>query len=201
MKPEVFDAAAMASVDVDLPEFVSTIAAGMRAYASGELVVCPKAALHPEFGGLFHAMPATDADLSILKWVSIGSEAGGAIESLMIATDARSGRTIAILDANRITDLRTAAVSLLAIEYLAPKRHGAALGIAGCGRQARAHIEMIADCAPWITDLHVFCIRNGSAAALAADAKDKFRTIRVCTSAEDLVRHSDILDSNFKCNG
>lgn len=189
----MFDADAMAAVQVAFPDFVSAIEGGLRAFAAGRMATVPKAALHPGWGGLFHAMPAADEDLAVLKWVAIGREAGGAIEAVMIATDARSGRLLAILDANRITDLRTAAVSVLAIRRLVAPRDGTALGILGCGRQARAHAEMIAACAPRISTLNLCGIRPGAAEALAEAVGPGFRQVSICRSAEEMARTSDIV--------
>jgi len=65
----------------------------------------------------------------------------GRISANYILTNTRSGQTIAVLAANYLTDLRTAATSALATDLLA-RRDAATLGIFGTGRQAEAHIRL-----------------------------------------------------------
>jgi len=74
------------------------------------------------------------------------------ITSTYVLIDTRIGQTVAVLAANFLTDLRTAATSVIATDSLAwptagrepPERgHDAStLGIFGTGRQAKAHIAL-----------------------------------------------------------
>lgn len=66
---------------------------------------------------------------------------------LVILFDGDSGRPVCIADAEEITLLRTAAVSAVATDMLA-RRDARSLGILGCGTQARAHIQAIAQVRP-----------------------------------------------------
>ena len=52
--------------------------------------------------------------------------------------DSSTGRPVAMMDANAITWLRTAAVSALATDYLAPNAKSIAL--IGAGQQASSHL-------------------------------------------------------------
>ena len=52
-----------------------------------------------------------------------------------------SGKVRAVLEANYLTDLRTAATSALATKFMA-RKDAAILGVFGTGRQARAHVKL-----------------------------------------------------------
>jgi len=55
--------------------------------------------------------------------------------------DRATGQPLAVMDGRLITEMRTAAVSAVAVEALAPHAH--TLGILGSGVQARSHIEAL----------------------------------------------------------
>jgi ornithine cyclodeaminase/alanine dehydrogenase-like protein (mu-crystallin family) len=56
-----------------------------------------------------------------------------------------TGEPLAVMDGRLITEMRTAAVSAVALDALAPT--GASLGILGSGVQARSHIQAFGWCA------------------------------------------------------
>ena len=95
-------------------------------------------------GGVLIAMPATDARVAITKLISFVADNGArglpAIQGDVIVFDARDGRRLALLDGPTVTARRTAAVSLLAAQRLAPRTDGPLL-IVGAGVQGRAHLE------------------------------------------------------------
>lgn len=64
------------------------------------------------------------------------------IQATYILLDPQTGRPLAIVPANYLTDLRTAATSAVATKFLA-REAVRVLGIFGTGRQARAHISVI----------------------------------------------------------
>lgn len=95
-------------------------------------------------GGSLFVMPAADARLAITKLISFvpDNAARGlpAIQGDIVVFDAVSGRRIAMLDGPTVTARRTAAVSLLAARWLAPRSDGPLL-IVGAGVQGLAHLE------------------------------------------------------------
>ena len=194
--PLFLNAAAMAAMPLDAAKFINAIEQTFLMAATGKAVSTPKLGLHPDRGGLFHAMPAAIPGLAMVKWLTIGAQANGAIEATIIASDPESGKTIAVMDGNRITDLRTAAVSALAIKYLKTPTPGSTLGIVGCGRQAYAHIDLLRVVAPWIDKLILWSPRETSIAALTRYAEPDFVSIRRASSPQDLVESSDIVLSS-----
>ncbi|NIM43807.1 MAG: delta(1)-pyrroline-2-carboxylate reductase family protein [Hydrogenophaga sp.] len=118
-------------------------------------------------GGVLIAMPATDARVAITKLISFVADNGArglpAIQGDVIVFDARDGRRLALLDGPTVTARRTAAVSLLAAQRLAPRTDGPLL-IVGAGVQGRAHLEAFA------SGLGVRQVRVASRSAASADA-------------------------------
>jgi ornithine cyclodeaminase len=92
-------------------------------------------------------MPASDAQLAIAKlitWVADNPGRGlPAIQGEVMVFDVRDGRRLCLLDGPTVTAHRTAAVSLLAAQKLAPNPAGKLL-LVGAGVQARAHLHAFA---------------------------------------------------------
>ena len=97
-------------------------------------------------GSLF-VMPASDQRLVITKLITFiaGNPAQQlpAIQGDVVVFDALDGRRLCLLDGPAVTARRTAAVSLLAAQKLAPDPHGKLL-IVGAGVQGRSHLEAFA---------------------------------------------------------
>jgi 1-piperideine-2-carboxylate/1-pyrroline-2-carboxylate reductase [NAD(P)H] len=95
-------------------------------------------------GGSLFVMPAADAQVAITKLISFipGNAQRGlpTIQGDIVVFDVQTGQRIALLDGPTVTARRTAAVSLLAAQKLAPRRDGHLL-IVGAGVQGRAHLE------------------------------------------------------------
>jgi 1-piperideine-2-carboxylate/1-pyrroline-2-carboxylate reductase [NAD(P)H] len=90
------------------------------------------------------AIPAADDELAITKLVTV--HPGNARRELpttqgeVIVMEARTGTRLGILDGAAVTARRTAALSLLAAQTLAPRPDGPLLMV-GAGTQARSHLE------------------------------------------------------------
>lgn len=98
-------------------------------------------------GGSLFVMPAYDSKLAIAKLITFTPANAGtgrpAIQGDLIVFDAATGIRRLILDGPTVTARRTAAVSLLAAQRLAPNPRGPLL-IVGAGAQGRAHLEAFA---------------------------------------------------------
>lgn len=76
-----------------------------------------------------------------------------------------TGKTLAIIEANYLTDLRTAATSALATDLLA--RHDVqTLGIFGSGRQVIAHLTVL----PHVRSFHRFLVCGSTRSDLSSFA-------------------------------
>jgi ornithine cyclodeaminase len=103
-------------------------------------------------GGSLFVMPALDRQIAITKLITFTPANAGkgraTIQGDVVVFDIATGQRQLILDGPTVTARRTAAVSLLAAQRLAPNRQGPLL-IVGAGVQGRAHLEAFA------TGLHI----------------------------------------------
>jgi alanine dehydrogenase len=145
--------------------------------------------VHPREDAFIHAMPAylSDVDAVGLKWVagypdnqSLGLPY---IHGLFVLSEAATGRPLALMDATWITEVRTAAASMLGIRALA-EGTVEALGIIGCGRQARVHLELARQVFPELWRAVLFDRHPDRAEALAAEHAEL--DTRVAASAEEI---------------
>jgi ornithine cyclodeaminase/alanine dehydrogenase-like protein (mu-crystallin family) len=99
------------------------------------------------FGGVFLAMPCYDGAGHALgmKLVVVQEKPQSSddrVQATYLLLNPQTGRPSAIVAANYLTDLRTAATSAVATKFLA-REQVRVLGVFGTGRQARAHIKVI----------------------------------------------------------
>ena len=95
-------------------------------------------------GGSLFVMPAHDSRIAIAKLITFTPANAGsgrpAIQGDVVVFDTATGERLLVLDGPTVTARRTAAVSLLAAQLLAPTREGPLLVI-GAGAQGRAHLD------------------------------------------------------------
>lgn len=95
-------------------------------------------------GGSLLVMPAADGRIALTKLITFipSNDTRGlpSIQGDIVVFDATTGSRLALLDGPTVTARRTAAVSLLAAQKLAPRRSGPLL-VVGAGVQGRAHVE------------------------------------------------------------
>ena len=143
----------LSSADVEqcLPsveERVELAGRALIALANDGAEMPSKIGVHPRPGALLHAMPAwlRDGDIAGLKWIAAfpGNRAHRlpAINGLVVLNDAETGLPTWIMDAARITAVRTAAVSGVAIRLLQPAVVER-VAILGAGIQARSHVDVV----------------------------------------------------------
>ena len=111
-------------------------------------VKVPPRLVQPLFsGGSLFVMPASDKQVAITKLITFVADNASrqlpAIQGDVLVFDAVNGKRLCMLDGPTVTARRTAAVSLLAAQLLAPKPN-AKLLIVGAGVQGRSHLEAFA---------------------------------------------------------
>jgi alanine dehydrogenase len=174
-----------------------------RAKREGRVEMPPKIGVHPRDDAFIHAMPAYlfDVDAVGLKWVAgypDNQELGlPYIHGLFLLSEAATGRPLAVMDATWITEIRTAAASMLGIRALA-ERPVEALGIIGCGRQARVHLELAREVFPGLERVTLFDRHPERAEALAAAhagpaGAGAALDVRVAPSAEEIAAGADVV--------
>ena len=118
-------------------------------------------------GGSLFVMPALDKRIAITKLITFtpanAGTARATIQGDVIVFDIASGQRMFILDGPAVTARRTAAVSLLAAQRLAPNPNGTLL-IVGAGTQGRAHLDAFVQG----LDVREVVIASGSIASATA---------------------------------
>ena len=129
-----------------MPVLIKALEDAFRDLGEGRAEVPPKIGVHPSPSSFFDAMPALwpAASAAAVKWVGAfsGNRERGqpGTSALVVLSDPRDGRPLAVMDGRWLTLRRTAACSALSSRFLA--RPGArSLGVLGCGLLARAHVE------------------------------------------------------------
>ena len=161
-------------------------------YSRGRVVQPPRTILRAgnaegEGDGWFAVMPVIAGGEMAVKTVTFfpGNAAQGlpthmaTVELLSRAT----GQPLAVMDGRLITEMRTAAVSAVALEALA-RRDAASLGILGSGVQARSHIEALRLARPGLRDVRIWSRNADHAERLAAEAGARAVAIEEAAAAD-----------------
>ena len=129
------------------------LASAAHRLAAGVIQAPERLVLPLAEGARYLAMPAADERLAIAKLITVhpGNPARGlaAIRGQVLATDARSGETLALLDGPTVTARRTAALSMLGLRSLRPgpvRR----VALIGAGVQAAEHARALQACHPGV---------------------------------------------------
>jgi 1-piperideine-2-carboxylate/1-pyrroline-2-carboxylate reductase [NAD(P)H] len=125
------------------------LAAEIRGLLADIAVQVPERLVQPlPGGGSLFVMPALDGRIAITKLITFTLANSGtsrpAIQGDVVVFDVTTGERVLVLDGPTVTARRTATVSLLAAQSLAPNKAGPLL-IVGAGAQGRAHLEAFAE--------------------------------------------------------
>lgn len=144
MSTPLFLTPAQTAAALPYPALADAVAALLR---DPSVRVPTRTVLPMPAGGTFFAMPATDARVAMAKLITYVADNAAhgrpAIQGDIVVFDAVTGERRALLDGPTVTARRTAAVSLLAAQRLAPRTDGPLL-VVGAGVQGRAHLEAFA---------------------------------------------------------
>ena len=160
------------------------LAAGIAALLADASVRVPQRLVQALPGGAtLFVMPAFDARLAITKLITFTPANAGSsrptIQGDVLVFDIATGERRLVLDGPTVTARRTAAVSLLAAQRLAPNSKGPLL-IVGAGAQALAHLEAFAQ------GLAIREVRIASRGAAGARAlAERARAMDVAASVVD----------------
>jgi ornithine cyclodeaminase/alanine dehydrogenase-like protein (mu-crystallin family) len=181
-------------------EAVDVVEACFRRMAAGSVENRPRYRLGLESGALA-VMSAADRELGYAgAKIYSGFRSGARFVVTLFAAD--RPELVAILEADRLGQLRTGAASGVAARYLA-RRGATTLGVIGCGWQAESQVACIRAALPGLErvlaycrtpeSLQAFCERTGAEAAESqaeAGAQDVVVTV---TSSRDPVLRGDWL--------
>jgi ornithine cyclodeaminase/alanine dehydrogenase-like protein (mu-crystallin family) len=142
-------------------------------------------------GAVLLIMPCYDGSLKAagVKLVSVSEQSR--VNASYELLEATSGKAIARMEANYLTDLRTAATSAVATDLLA-RKDASTLGIFGSGRQAAAHFTVLPRvrnfkrflvCGSGRFDVNAFCQRMKADHGIGIES----------VAAEVCARESDVI--------
>jgi len=145
--------------------------------ASGETENVPRQRTRFE-GGFLAVMWAVDQGLGLAGLKSYAASAEG-VSFVVLLFDLETTKPVAVIEADKLGQLRTGAASGVAARHLA--REGASsLGVIGCGWQARSQVACIREALPGIERVVAYC-----------RTEEKLREFCRETGAEAGESHSD----------
>lgn len=140
---KILDAQQTAAV-LPYPALAAQLRAMLAEKAAGRAAAPPRLPVPLAGGGVLLLMPAADEDLALTKLVTVhprnAAQGLPSVQAEVLVFESRTGRRLLWLDGATVTARRTAALSLLAAQMLAPAPAGPLL-IIGAGVQARAHLD------------------------------------------------------------
>ena len=180
----------------------------LRRLARGVVDNRPRTRL-PLEDGQFAVMACVDAELGYAGLKSYAWTDTGTPFVVLLFSLTQPTRLDAVIEADKLGQLRTGAASGVAARYLA--REGAAtLGVIGCGRQAASQIACIRAALPTIERVVVYCRNAGrlaefcrandcEPAALHRDAADADIVVTATTSKDPVLRGEWLRDGALVC--
>lgn len=129
-------------------KLVPAVAQAAQELAAGTITAPERQVVTIDAASVLLSMPAIGSDISATKLITVhGNNAKHqlpAIQGEVIVFETTTGRRLAMLDGPTVTARRTAAMTMLGIETLAPRKPKSVL-IIGTGAQAAAHVDALVE--------------------------------------------------------
>lgn len=177
-----------------LTDWPAAVAALSRAYAhEGQAnSVPPRSIATTDTGWLRTMTAAPGAGRLIGTKIISASTAAGAASYLIALFDRKTSELVALVDGNRVTGIRTAATSAVAVDSLTPDRPLRAAFI-GSGFEARSHFAAIAS-VRGISSATVFSPTPANRAAFASELGERHNiVITPAESAWEAIVGADVI--------
>lgn len=170
---------------------------GLRASRDNVRAV-PKVSLPIEPGHFFQALPAAAPALgfALVKWV--GVVAANAVRGLpnvnatLVLSRLVDGRPVALMAGERLTAMRTAAMTTAAAKRLA-RAESASVAFVGTGLQARSHLAALRPEFPALARVLMLGRSQASVAAFADHVAEQGLEAVICTAPEQAVGGADLV--------
>lgn len=154
----------------------------------------------PGFNASMNAMPAYVGwqNIAGIKWIGgwFDNPSKGLpfLSAMMLLLEAETGRFIAAMEGNYITDLRTGAQSAVAYKHLSDKRN-IVMGLYGAGVQGRTQTAAFSEVCT-IEELRVYDINPEAAKKFKTDMENLLPgKIKICSDPKDAAVGSDVIVS------
>jgi len=133
---------------------LAAVAGSFRRLATGEAENRPRERLRLEEGSLA-VMSAVDRELGLAGLKTYAVTPAG-VPFVVVLFDTARGELAAVIEADKLGQLRTGAASGVAAKHLAAPG-AASLGVIGCGWQARSQVACIRQALPGIEGVVAYC--------------------------------------------
>jgi ornithine cyclodeaminase/alanine dehydrogenase-like protein (mu-crystallin family) len=144
---------------------VEAVEGCFRRMADGEVEIAPRRRLRLSEGSLAD-MAASDRGLGLAGGKLYAATPNGAT-FVVCLFDAESSELVAVLEADRLGQLRTGAASGVAARHLA-KSGATSLGVIGCGHQAETQVACVRAAVPALERVVAYCRTPEKLAAFCA---------------------------------
>jgi ornithine cyclodeaminase/alanine dehydrogenase len=186
---------------------LEAVEASFRRLARGAIVNPPRERL-PFEGGRFAVMPCVDRELGYAGIKSYTATRDG-VAFLVVLFSLEHQRVEAVIEADKLGQLRTGAASGVAVRHLA-KPGADTLGVIGCGWQAASQVASVRVAVPEIERVVVHCRNRARLEAFCRehgcepgethrDAAEQDVVVTVTTSKDPVLRGEWLRDGALVC--
>jgi ornithine cyclodeaminase/alanine dehydrogenase-like protein (mu-crystallin family) len=178
-------------------ELIETLSSALAAFSRGEVEQPLRTVLQPRPQSWFASMPMASASLQAVGTKLVSVFPGNAARHLpthlatILLFDPESGMLRAVMDGRYITEARTAAVSAISVQYLAPE-NARTLAIIGSGVQARSHLRFLSHVHRFEA-IRCWSPRPESRARFAEGHAAEFPALTPCETAGQAMRDADVI--------
>ena len=191
----------IATLDLAPADVLAAVEAAARDAAAGGAVTLPKQALPLAPGHFFQAMPVASraAGYAAVKWVAVvaANPARGlpGVRAQIALSAIEDGRPLAVMAGDRLTALRTAAMSAAAARRLA-RPESSTIAFIGCGVQARAHLAALCGVLPGLRRARIFGRGAASSAAFRDHVAAAGLEAAITADAHGAIEGADVVVSS-----
>ncbi|MBT4522360.1 MAG: ornithine cyclodeaminase family protein [Halieaceae bacterium] len=188
------------ALEIGTEESVHSIEHLIRERAEGRMWNAPKSALYlPDNRFLMSTLAAADnppfiATKSLVLNPRNPESGEPLINSAVVLLDSKTGQSLALIDGNWITAIRTAALSAVAAKRLARSDSGVVAFI-GCGVQAQSHLRALVDLFP-LREIRMLGRGRPNLDALSRTGEEMGLSIIECKSAREAMEGADLVVSS-----
>jgi ornithine cyclodeaminase/alanine dehydrogenase-like protein (mu-crystallin family) len=185
---------------ISMKEVIEVVDRGFHLKGLGKTEMPPKPGIHTRPNSFIHAMPAyvKEVESAGLKWVSgypSNVEKGlPYITGLLILNDTETGVPIAVMDSAWITAMRTGASAGIAAKYLA-RKGSSALGILGCGVQARSSLRALVEVLSGLSTVRCYDLYPEASRRFVDEMSLLFPSLqmKICLSPTEMTEGADVV--------
>lgn len=187
-------------LDLGPDQVLRALEDGLRT-SRGNAYAVPKISLPIEPGHFFQAMPAAARALgfALVKWVAVAAANAARglpnVSAVLVLSRLADGRPVALMAGERLTAMRTAAMTTAAAKRLA-RADSASIAFVATGLQARSHLAALRLEFPALARVLMLGRTRESVAAFADHVAALGLEPVICTASDQAVGGADIVISS-----